>query len=147
MCIATRSLHVDAAAEQVWEYLRTPANMTEWWPDCEEIHDVARSDDGAVRFKWTDKPAGVVCHGETAETLEEPEKRLRLHLTGDLCGDLRWAVQDENGGSRLTFESDYDLPVRSLVPYLSAVRILNFQRDEADAVIRRVREHFSTRSG
>lgn len=143
MSTATRSAFLSAPAGQVWDYLRTPGNMVEWWPDCEEIHGVARGDDGVIRFGWTDRPAGILCHGETAETEEEPGKTVRLHLTGDLCGDMRWMVQHENGGSRVIFISDYDLPVRSLVPYLSPVRILTFQEDEADVVIRRVREHFS----
>ena len=142
MSIAVRSMHLNALAEQVWDYVQAPANIVKWWPDCEEIRDVTRGNDGTVRFRWTDRPAGVVCHGEMAETVEEPGKRLHLHLTGDLCGDLRWRVQCENGGSLLTFESDYDLPVRSLVPFLSAARILAFQQDEADAVMQKVREHF-----
>jgi hypothetical protein len=85
----------------------------------------------------------VLCRGATTETEEAPGKAMRLHLTGDLCGDMRWLVQPENAGSRIVFVSDYDLPVRSLVPYLSPVRILTFQEDEADAIIERVREHFS----
>jgi hypothetical protein len=143
MSTVTRSAHLSVPAEQVWDYLRAPANMIEWWPDCEEIHDVARSENGVIQFGWTDRPAGVPCHGITTETEEEPGKALRLHLTGDLCGDMRWVVQRENGGSRVIFISDYDLPVRSLVPHLSPVRILTFQDDEADAIIRTLRERFS----
>ena len=143
MATAVRNLHVNAPAEQVWEYLQTPGSIVEWWPDCEEIHDITRRSDGALTFKWTDKPAGVSCHGEIAETVEEPGKTLALHLTGDLCGDLHWRVRGENGGTDLVLESDYDLPVRSLIPFLSPVRILTFQQDEADAIVEKVREHFN----
>lgn len=142
MATAIRSLHVNATAAQVWEYLQTPANIVEWWPDCEEVHDVVRRDDMHLSLKWTDKPAGVLCHGEIAETIEEPGKALDLRLTGDLCGELHWQIRGENGSTDIVFESDYDLPVRSLIPILSPVRILNFQQDEADRIVEKVCEHF-----
>lgn len=143
MGIAVRNMHLSATAEQVWDYLRSPQSILEWWPDCEEIHDVTRPSDGGLHFKWTDRPAGVCCHGDVTETIDEPAKSLLLHLSGDLHGDIRWHVQGENGGAGVVFQSDYDLPVRSLIPFLSASRILTFQQDEADAIAQKVREHFA----
>jgi hypothetical protein len=142
MPTALRSIYVDAPVEQVREYLRTPASVVEWWPDCDEVHDVEQRSDGHVGFKWTDKPAGVVCHGETDETAQGSGEDILMRLSGDLCGDMSWRVQGENGGALVTFRSDYDLPVRSLIPYLSPVRLLRFQQDEADAIAAKIRAKF-----
>ena len=118
-------------------------NIVEWWPNCEEIHDVRPLSEGGFAFKWTDKPGGVTCRGEIEETVVEPGEGIALHIAGDICGDIRWRVQQNGGGTYVTFESDYDLPVRSLIPYLSPVRILMFQQHEADAIAKKVQERFA----
>jgi hypothetical protein len=146
MPTAVRRIHVNVPTEQVWDFLQTPGSIVEWWPDCVEIHDVTRRGDGEVTFGWTDKPAAVTCHGEIVETVEVPGKSLVLHLVGDLCGDLHWRISSENGGTDLVFESDYDLPVRALLPFLSPFRILTFQQDEADKIAEKIREHFDHES-
>lgn len=145
MATAARSIDIHATPEEVWEYLRTPANIVEWWPGCEAIHDVAPQSDGGFTFQWIDKPAGVTCRGEIEETIVEPGEGIRLHIGGDICGEMRWRVHRENGGVRVRFESDYDLPVRALIPHLSPIRILRFQEDEADAIANRLRQRYAAK--
>ena len=53
MATAVRSMYVKATAEEVWDYLQTPRNIVEWWPNCEEIHDGQRLSEGGFAFKWT----------------------------------------------------------------------------------------------
>lgn len=142
MATALRNIYAPVPAEQVRDYLRTPASIVEWWPDCNEIHDVVDCGEGGCAFKWTDRPAGVVCHGEIQEQVRGAGELIALHLSGDICGEMSWQVQPENGGTHVTFRSDYDLPVRSLIPYLSPVRLLRFQEDEADAIAARIRGKF-----
>jgi uncharacterized protein YndB with AHSA1/START domain len=141
-----RRIYVVATAEQVWDYLQTPKNIVDWWPNCEEIHAVRPLSEGGFVFKWTDKPAGVTCCGEIEETVVEPGEDLALHIAGDICGDIRWQVKQNEAGTHVTFESDYDLPVRALIPHLSPFRLLMFQQDEADAIMEKVTEHFGARA-
>ena len=141
MTTANRSVRVEAPADQVRDYLSTPNNIVEWWPDCVEIHDLIR-EPGGYAFGWTDSPAGVPCHGEMRETVEGAGETIALRLTGDLHGLMTWRAEPEGGGTRVTFQSDYDLPVRALIPYLTPARLLRFQQDEADAVTAKVREKF-----
>lgn len=142
MARAARSVHVEATVEQVWDYLRDPKSIVEWWPNCTEIHNVQACADGGCTFKWTNKPGGVTCCGEIAEFVSDPDDGIVLHLAGDICGELHWRARRENGGTQVTFDSDYDLPVRALIPYLSPVRLLTFQQQEADEIAAKVREHF-----
>jgi hypothetical protein len=142
MARAVRSLHVGARVEQVRDFLQVPTNMLEWWPDCDEIDDLEVCDVGAIAFKYADKPAGVVCRGEIEERVLEDCGDVTLRLSGDLHGTMRWHLEPEDGGARVTFESDYDMPVRALIPYLSPVRLLRYQEDEADQIATRLREKF-----
>jgi hypothetical protein len=136
-------MQVKATAEEVWDYLQTPRNIVEWWPDCEEIHDVRSLSGGGFAFKWTDKPAGVTCRGEIETVVRTPGEGLSLHVAGDIYGDMTWRVERKNGSTCVDFASDYDLPIRALIPYLSPVRLLRFQQDEADAIVAKVRERFN----
>ncbi|MCU0508185.1 MAG: SRPBCC family protein [Anaerolineae bacterium] len=142
MARALRSLHLGAPVDEVRDFLQEPANMLEWWPDCDEIDDLRVCDVGAIAFKYADKPAGVMCRGEVEERVVGDCGDVALHLTGDLHGDMRWRIEAEDGGTRVTFESDYDMPVRALIPYLSPVRLLRYQEDEADQVAAKLREKF-----
>jgi carbon monoxide dehydrogenase subunit G len=138
MATTHRSIHVEASASRVWDYLLTPESILEWWPGCVEIHSVAREGDGGYAVEWTNRPAGVMCRGEMVAACRPEGEGLAitLRVSGDLYGDMSWEVQGEGSGTRLTFRSDYDMPVRALIPYLSPYRILMYQQDEADAIIR-----------
>ena len=143
MATAMRSMQVKATAEEVWDYLQTPGNIVEWWPNCEEIEDVRPLSEGRLAFKWTEKPAGVTCRGEIEAVVRTPGEGLSLHVAGDIYGDMSWRVERTNGSTRVDFASDYDLPIRALIPYLSPVRLLRFQQDEADAIVAQVRKRFN----
>jgi hypothetical protein len=133
---------LEAPVDEVRDFLQTPANMLEWWPDCDEIDDLEVCDVGAIAFKYADKPGGVACRGTIEERVLANGEDLALRLSGDLHGSMRWHLEPEDCGTRVTFESDYDMPVRALIPYLSPVRLLRYQEDEADQIAVRLREKF-----
>lgn len=118
-------------------------NIVEWWPHCQAVREGGPEAGGRFDFTWTDKPGGIVCHEEIEETVIVPGEGITLHLAGDICGDLRWQVRCENGGTHLTFVSDYSLPVRSLIAHISPIRLVAFEEHEADEIAASVRRHFS----
>ena len=143
MARAMRSAYLETTAEDLWSFLEAPQNITEWWPNCVQIYDVKRSEDGRLAFKWVDRCGELALRGEVEEVVEQAGKRLAVHITGDIHGDMAWRLEPQNGGVKLDFESDYDLPVRSLIPFLSPVRLLTYQQDEADAIVARMRERYN----
>ena len=140
---AMRSAYLETTAEDLWSFLEAPQNITEWWPNCVQIYDVRRSEDGRLAFKWVDRCGELALRGEVEEVVEQAGKRLAVHITGDIHGDMAWRLEPQNGGVKLDFESDYDLPVRSLIPFLSPMRLLTYQQDEADAIVARMKERYS----
>jgi hypothetical protein len=143
MGTAVRDIYVGAAAEQVWDFLQVPKNIVEWWPHCEAVRDGGPEDGGRFDFTWADKRGGIVCHEEIEQAEVVPGEGITLHLAGDICGDLHWRGRGENGGTRLTFVSDYSLPLRSLIAHISPIRLVAFEEHEADEIAASVRRHFS----
>lgn len=53
-----------------------------WWTDCDEIDDLEICDVEAIAFEYTDKPAGVVCHGKIEERVQKKGGGVSSHATG-----------------------------------------------------------------
>jgi uncharacterized protein YndB with AHSA1/START domain len=97
--------HLAHPVERVWSALTVPAEMIGWLGDVEvELVDGGRF---VVRWLNTDEQGNrAVYHG----TITHLEPQRRLEVSGDIHGVLRWELQPEAGGTRLTFSSTLELP-------------------------------------
>jgi len=90
--------------ESVWSAITDPQEMSRWWGDCE----VDLREGGAFVVRWRNEHEGkrAVMHA-TITRLDPP--RL-LETDGDMHGVLRWELEPEGDGTRLTFSSTHELP-------------------------------------
>jgi len=140
MATATIAMNVKAPADKVWAYLNATQNIADWWGNCTEVHQ--KADANSCCLEWRERISGVTLHADVVETMEQPGEQIRLHMCGDICGDILWQVRPQNGGTQVVLLSDYDLPVHRLAPYLSPYRLLTFQQTEAEAMAARIRARF-----
>jgi len=106
------AIEVDAPRERVYDYLDDPHNHVEITPSLEDARDVERLDSGGKRLSFTYRMAGVGLDGTLVETEHVPHETLAFDMRGSLEGAIRFALADANGGTRVTYAADYDLPGR-----------------------------------
>ena len=55
--------------------------------------------------------AGVRLEGEVRATTYEPPERIEFAMEGDLEGRIWWTFEAEDGGTRVTYGTEYEIPV------------------------------------
>jgi len=128
MAKVERSITINAPVEKVFSYWEEPTNRPEVWPSMVEAKDVQPLPNGGNRFGWVYKMAGVRLEG-TTETTEYVANQCIVEKTkGGIESTLTWTFQPEDGGTKLTVEIEYTVPI----PVLGKV---------AEAFIVKVNEH------
>ncbi len=117
MARVSHSVHVDAPVERVFEYMDHPENQVEITPSLIRSETVERLENGGARAAYTYGMAGVSLDGHVTAIRYEPNERIVFEMTGDLEGEIEWRFEEEDGGTRVTYNADYDIPV----PVLDAV--------------------------
>lgn len=105
------SIHVDAPVERIFEYMDQPENQVEITPSLTRSETVERLENGGARAAYTYSMAGVSLDGHVTATRYEPPERIVFEMTGDLEGEIEWRFEEENGGTRVTYNADYEVPV------------------------------------
>jgi uncharacterized protein YndB with AHSA1/START domain len=96
---------LDHPVEKVWAAITDPAEMIRWWGE----GDVDLREGGSFDVRWlnTDDEGNRAEMHATITRLEPP--RL-LETDGDIHGVLRWELEPDGDGTRLTFSSTLTLP-------------------------------------
>jgi uncharacterized protein YndB with AHSA1/START domain len=81
--------------EKVWQALTDPAQLREWAPF--EVDRSLNATGNAVKFTWVGAPHAL----ETTVTRADAPKLLEYN-------DMRWELEEQNGGTRLTLWSVVD---------------------------------------
>ena len=105
--------HLAHPVERVWVALTEPGELSAWWGDAEI--DLAPGGRFVLRWRNLDENGDAAVMHATITRLEPP--RL-LETVGDLHGTLRWELEPEGDGTRLSFSSTLELPeeYRAMVP-------------------------------
>jgi len=114
MVTVSDSIWVDAPVERVFEYLDDPHNHVEVTPSLAEVRNVERLDNGGKRVDHTYKMGGVSVEGELVEREREVGELLHFELSGGLTGEITIETELANGGTKLTYSAEYELPGRVL---------------------------------
>ncbi|MCU4716893.1 SRPBCC family protein [Halapricum hydrolyticum] len=110
MVSVSRSIHVDAPVEDVFEYLDDPRNHAEVTPSLAKVRNVEPLDNGGKRVEHTYKMAGVGLDGELVERTHEENERMVFEMRGGLEGEIEIETVDDDGGTELRYSADYELP-------------------------------------
>lgn len=105
------SITINAPVEKVFSYLSDPKNLPDVWPSMAEVKDVQPAPAGGYNFSWVYKMAGMRFDG-ASETIEHiPNQRTVTRSTKGIESHFVWTYEPENGGTKLTVEIEYKVPV------------------------------------
>jgi uncharacterized protein YndB with AHSA1/START domain len=91
--------------EKVWAALTEPEEMRRWWGDADV--DLREGGRFAVRWLNTDDEGN---RAEMIATITRLDPPRLLETDGDMHGVLRWELEPDGDGTRLTFSSTLELP-------------------------------------
>ncbi|MDL1944906.1 SRPBCC family protein [Chloroflexi bacterium CFX2] len=128
-----RTIAINAPVEKVYEYLTTPMNLLEIWPSMVEIKDIQNPGVVGGGFHWVYKMAGMKLEGATEYSEVIPCQRFVARNTGGISSTLVWLYQPENGGTRLTLQAEYTVPL-PLVGKLAEAFIVKQNEHEMDTL-------------
>jgi carbon monoxide dehydrogenase subunit G len=112
MISVSDSITVDASREAVYEFLDDPQNHAQITPSLEDVRDVEPLDNGGKRLAFTYSLGGVGLDGELEEVEHVPPETLRFEMSGRLAGELTFTLEETDGGTRVTYAADYEVPGR-----------------------------------
>lgn len=102
---------INAPAEKIFGYITVPTNMPEIWPSMLEASDIRPLPNGGNTFRWVYKMAGVRLNGSSEDSELIPNQRVVSVTKGGIESKITWTPQPIAGGTMVTFEAEYIVPV------------------------------------
>jgi uncharacterized membrane protein len=115
--------------EKVFGYVNQPTNLPQIWPSMVEVKDVQRLPNGGTSFQWVYKMAGMRFEGTTKDTEYVPNQRVVSKSTGGIESTFIWTFQPEDGGTKLTVEVEYTVPIPLLGKVAEAFIVRQNERE------------------
>ena len=138
MAKLVKSVTILAPVDKVFNYLAEPTNMLEVWPSMVEIKDIQQLPDGKLKYHWKYKMAGVFFEGDT-DTIEiVPNQRVVAQNTGGIPSTFIWTYQAENGGTKLSVEVEYTIPM-PVLGKLAEAAVVKLNEHEADTLLANIK--------
>ncbi|OYR50564.1 SRPBCC family protein [Halorubrum sp. Ea8] len=141
MFSARDSADIDADPQSVFDFLDDPHNHAAVTPRLEAVRDVERLPNGGKRLAYTYRMAGLGIDGEIVQTVHEPTERMTFELRGRLTGAIDLTFEPTDGGTRLTYAAEYDLPENALTSLGEPV-VRRFNERQVRATLDAVAERF-----
>jgi len=114
MVTVSESTHIDADSGSVFAYLDDPQGHVEVTPSLVDVENIEPLDSGGKRLDFTYSIAGVKLDGELVQTVHDPDERMTFELSGQLDGEIDIRIESDDGGSRVTYTGDYEIPGKVL---------------------------------
>ena len=129
-----RTITIVAPVEKVFAFMGEPANLPEIWPSMVEVKDIVPSPVGGYNFGWVYKMAGMRIEGASENTQNIPNQLVVTRSKKGIESTFKWTYKPEAGGTRLTVEVEYIIPVPLLGKLAEAV-IVKLNEHEADTLL------------
>ena len=131
-----KTINIKAPVEKVYDYISEPTNLPEIWPSLVEIKDVQKLPSGGTRDRWVYKMAGILLEGtsesEDAECI--PNQRIVSKTKGGVESTMTWMFQPEAGGTKMTLEVEYTVPIPVLGKLAEAI-IVKMNEHEGELIL------------
>jgi uncharacterized protein YndB with AHSA1/START domain len=138
-----KSTHIDVPVEDAFRYMDTPSNQAEVTPSLVESELIERLPNGGSRATWAYKMAGVRLEGEVRATTYEPPERIEFAMEGDLTGRIWWTFEAEDGGTRVTYGTEYEVPVPVLQQVAEAFA-RRYNEREVETLLRNLKDRLES---
>ena len=108
----SRTIHVEATPEQVFDLFANPERFREWQVPAAEVKDITGTP-GTVGLGWTTAStfAGRKMENHMSVTAGERPRFFEVKGTGTGTATMRGRLEAAAGGTDLTIESEYEMPL------------------------------------
>ena len=108
----SRTIHVEATPEQVFDLITNPERFREWQVPASEVKDITGTP-GTVGFGWTTATtfAGRKMEAHMRITAVERPRSFEVKGTGSGTATLRGRFEPAAGGTDVTIENEYEMPL------------------------------------
>ena len=134
MAKVVKTITIKSPVEKIYDYIREPTNLPEIWPSLVEVKDVQRLPDGSTKFRWTYKMVGIHLEGTSEDVESVANQRIVSKTKGGIESTQTWIFQPETGGTKLTFEVEYTVPVPVLGKLAEAI-IVKMNEHEGELIL------------
>lgn len=143
MAKITRSISINAPVEKVYAFMTDPSNLPEIWPSMVEVKDVQPAPAGGYNFGWVYKMAGTRFEGASEVTEFIANQRTVNKSTKGIQSTFVWSYEREDGGTKLTMEAEYVVPV-PLLGKLAEAFIVKQNEHEAEVLLANLKARMET---
>jgi uncharacterized membrane protein len=133
MAKIVKTITIKAPVEKVYDYISEPTNLPEIWPSLVEIKDVQKLPSGGTKERWVYKMAGIRLEG-TSESEDTENQRIVSKSKGGVESTQTWMFQPEAGGTKVTFEVEYTVPIPVLGKLVEAI-IVKMNDHEGELIL------------
>ena len=134
MAKVEKTISINAPVEKIFSYISDPINLPEFWPSLIEASDVQTLPNGGHSNRWLYKMAGIRFEGTSEDVECVQNQRLVSKTKGGVESTQTWAFQSEAGGTRVTFTTEYTVPIPVLGKLAEAI-IVKMNDHEGDLVM------------
>jgi uncharacterized membrane protein len=106
-----KSVTIKAPVKKVFDFMADPKNLPEVWPSMIEVKDVQPSPTGGYNFSWTYKMAGMRFEGASETTEFIANKHNVTESKKGIQSKFTWNYKPEAGGTKLTVQVEYTVPI------------------------------------
>jgi uncharacterized membrane protein len=134
MAKVEKSVTIKANVEKVFDFMADPRNLPEVWPSMVEVRDVQPSPTGGYNFGWTYKMAGMRFEGASETTEYIANQHNVTESKKGIQSKFTWSYKPEAGGTMVTVQVEYTVPV-PLLGRLAEAFIIKQNEHEADVML------------
>ena len=108
----SRTIHIEATPEQVFDLLTNPERFREWQVPAAEVKDITGTP-GTVGLGWTTASTfvGRKMESHMSVTAVERPRSFELKSTGSMAATVRGRFEPAAGGTDITIENEYEMPL------------------------------------
>jgi uncharacterized protein YndB with AHSA1/START domain len=106
----SRSIHINASPDRVFDYVDQPENLLVVWPSLIEVAGVQKKAGGGHGFDWVYKMAGMRFHGRADSIRVERPRLLETKNDAGIPSKFRWTFEAKNGGTQVGLDIEYTIP-------------------------------------
>ncbi|MFB6298095.1 MAG: SRPBCC family protein [Salinirussus sp.] len=130
--------HIDAPPEAVFDFIAAGKNHEKFMPSLVEVSDVEDTDVG-IRGRYVFEMVGQTMEGQFDDTEFDRPNRRAYELTGDIEGTVTWTVENSDGGTRLHYHHEADIPGPDLLETVTDPVAGTYLQREVDSMVENVK--------
>lgn len=134
MTVVKKEVVVGAPVERVFAYVTEPTTLADWLPSMVGVQGVIGSGLGQ-QYEWTYKMAGLLLRGQSTVVELIPNQCAVHQSIGTIGSTWTFTVEPHDGGTALTVEVAYTVPVPVLGRLAEKLAVRRDTRDLENALV------------